>query len=291
MPQVPPLPPLEQLIGRAARIKVVDVGANPIDGTPPYASLLRTGGADVVGFEPNPEALAKLNLMKGPTETYLPHAVGDGQRQTLYICAAPGMTSLLQPDPAVLSRFHGFPAWGQVVETMSVDTVRLDDVEDIIGAQFLKLDIQGGELMAMRHAETRLRDILVIQTEVEFLPLYRDQPLFSEVEQYLRSQGFVFHRFYPTVSRVLSPLIVDNNIYAGLSQLLWADAIFVKELLRPQLLDDGQLLATAMIMHDCYGSIDLVLSFLTAFDGRHGTQLGADYLAGLQRHQATPEAA
>src|SRR5689334_943101 len=113
MAQTLSLPPLKELIGRAVRIKVVDIGANPIDGTPPYAPLLRAGDADVVGFEPNPEALAKLNAMKGPTETYLPHTVGDGRPQTLHICAAPGMTSLLQPDPAVLSRFHGFPAWGQ----------------------------------------------------------------------------------------------------------------------------------------------------------------------------------
>ena len=290
MPQAPPLPPLKELIGRTARIKVIDIGANPIDTAPPYAALLRAGDADVVGFEPNPEALAKLNETKGPNETYLPHAIGDGRRQMLHICAAPGMTSLLRPDPEVLSRFHGFPAWGRVTDAMTVDTVRLDDVAETAGAQFLKIDIQGGELMAMRHAEARLHDILVIQTEVEFLPLYRGQPLFSDVEHYLRSQDFVFHRFYPTVSRVFSPLLIDNNIYAGLSQLVWADAIFVKSSLRPHLLDDTQILATATILHDCYFSIDLVLSLLTTFDGRHGTGLGAAYLTGLQRHQATAAA-
>ena len=50
------------------RVKVVDVGANPIDGSPPYAALLRAGNADIVGFEPNPNALAKLNHLKGPNE-------------------------------------------------------------------------------------------------------------------------------------------------------------------------------------------------------------------------------
>jgi len=290
MAQTPDYLPLKELVGRTTRIKVVDIGANPIDGTPPYAPLLRTGDADVVGFEPNPEALAKLNAMKGPTETYLPHAVGDGRPHTLHICAAPGMTSLLEPDPAVLSCFHGFPAWGRVVDTQTVETVRLDDVPETAGAQLLKLDIQGGELIAMQHAEARLRDIVVIQTEVEFLPLYRDQPLFSDVEQYLRTQGFLFHRFYPVISRVFSPLLVDNNIYAGLSQLVWADAIFVKDSIRPSRLDDGQLLAAATILQDCYGSIDLVMTLLTTFDDRHQTRLGAAYLAGLQSHQATATA-
>lgn len=286
MAQTPSYPVLSELIGRSTRIKVVDIGANPIDGTPPYAPLLRAGNADVVGFEPNHDALAKLNAMKGPTEIYLPHAVGDGRPHTLHICAAPGMTSLLEPDPAVLNRFHGFQAWGRVVDTMTVETVRLDDVPETAGAQLLKIDIQGGELMAMRHGAARLRDILVVQTEVEFLPLYRDQPLFSEVEQHLRAKGLIFHRFYPMVSRVFGPLLIDNDIYAGLSQLVWADAIFVKGLLRPDLLDDSQLLATATILHDCYELIDVAMNLLTVLDERRQTRLGATYLAGLQNHRA-----
>ena len=40
---------LRTLIGADVRIKVVDVGANPIDGDPPYADLLRGGIAEVVG--------------------------------------------------------------------------------------------------------------------------------------------------------------------------------------------------------------------------------------------------
>ena len=42
------------------RVKVVDIGANPIDSEPPYAGMLRTGAVEVVGFEPNPLALAAL---------------------------------------------------------------------------------------------------------------------------------------------------------------------------------------------------------------------------------------
>ena len=52
--------PLHTLLNVACRIKVVDIGANPIDGSPPYAPLLEAGHTDVVGFEPNPAALAEL---------------------------------------------------------------------------------------------------------------------------------------------------------------------------------------------------------------------------------------
>ena len=282
MDQAPPSASLHDLIGQSRRIKVVDIGANPIDGSPPYAGLLRAGRADVVGFEPNPAALARLQSMKGPNETYLPHAVADGGRHMLRICQAPGMTSLLQPNPAVLELFHGFPDWGSVLSTEPVDTVRLDDIEATRGVELVKIDIQGAELMALRNGENRLRDALVVQTEVEFLPLYVDQPLFGDVDRYLRSLGFMFHRFYPAVSRVVRPLLVGDSIYSELNQLVWADALFIRDLTRLDLLSNDQLLASATILHDCYASIDIVLHLLAEHDRRGGTRFGDAYLAGLQ---------
>ena len=269
------------IIGSVPKIHIVDVGANAIDGSPPYTPLLH-GGATLVGFEPNPDALARLNGMKRENETYLPHAIGDGEQHTLHICAAEGMTSLLEPNPAVLNLFHGFPNWARVTQAVSVSTMRLDDVAEARGADMLKIDIQGGELMAMQHAEALLANLLVIQTEVEFLPMYKGQPLFSDIDQFLRTRGFVLHRFFPTVSRVITPMLVGNNIYAGMSQLVWADAVFVRDFTRPDSWTDHQLLVSAAILHDCYGSYDLVLHLLTEHDRRTGGGMGAVYLAGLQ---------
>lgn len=275
------LPTFKALTEAAVRVKVLDVGANPIDSATPYESLLQNGDADVVGFEPNGEALATLNEQKGPFETYLPHAVGDGKRHTLRFCTAPGMTSLFEPNLKVLSLFHGFPSWGQVIATEEVDTVRLDDVPETEGVDLLKMDIQGAELMVLQNAEARLADALVIQTEVEFLQMYVDQPLFGDVDTFLRQRGFVFHKFFPTASRTIQPMLVDNNIYAGLSQLLWADAIFVRDFTKLENFSDRQLLATGGIMHDCYQSVDLVLHLLNEYDRRTGDSLGSRYLEGL----------
>ena len=282
MSQTTGLAPLKSLIACDVRIKIVDVGANPIDGTPPYIDLLKRGIADVVGFDPNPDSLRRLNQQKSAAETYLPYAIGDGQRHTLNICKAQGMTSLLKPNPAVLNLFHGFPDWATVMATEIVDTVRLDDIPDTAGLDLLKIDIQGGELMAFKNGQARLRDALVIHTEVEFLPMYVDQPLFGDVDVFLRQHGFMFHRFFPTVSRVITPLVLDNDIYAGMSQLFWADAIFVRDLTRLDELSARQLLALATIIHDCYGSVDFVMHVLTHHDGRFGSQLAPTYLANLQ---------
>jgi FkbM family methyltransferase len=274
-----------ELAGIDLRVKVVDIGANPIDGAPPYKSMLDRGEAEVVGFEPNPDALATLNQRKGPYETYLPNAVGDGSRHVLRICRAPGMTSLLEPDPAILGLFHGFPAWGEVMAEEEIETVRLDDVPATEGIDMIKIDIQGGELMVLRNAIERLRTVSVIQTEVEFLPLYKGQPLFSEVELFLRSQGFIFHRFFPLNSRALQPIVVGGSIYNGLSQQVWGDGIFVRDFTRWEVYSDRQLLAAASIVHNCYQSYDLSLRLIQEYDRRCGTNMATCYF-----HKIAPSA-
>jgi hypothetical protein len=258
----PSRPSLQSLLGFSATIKVVDIGANPIDGEPPYAPLLASGCATIVGFEPNQEALAQLNARKGPTETYLPHAVADGRRHTLHICAAPGMTSLLEPNPAVLSLFRGFPEWGTVVGREEIDTV---------------------QLMVFENAVERLKSALVVHTEVEFLPMYKDQPLFSDVDQFLRRQDFMLHRFNPLVSRIVGQLGQDSDPYEGLSQLFWADAIFVRDFQHFDLLGVDQLLRLAEILHSCYASYDLALHALQAHDRQSGTVHGETYRGILLR--------
>jgi FkbM family methyltransferase len=275
------LSPLHSLLNISCNIKIVDIGANPIDEAPPYVPLLATGYAQVIGFEPNLTALDELNRKKGERETYLPYAIGDGRRHTLRHCQLPGMTSLLQPNPDMLALFHGFSDWARVVRTEEVDTVRLDDLPETAALDFLKIDIQGAELMVFKNAIERLSNALIIHTEVEFLPMYIGQPLFSDVDQFLRQYGFVLHRFSPLNSRIIKPLVVNNSIYAGLSQLFDADAVFVRDFIYLDPLSTEQLLRLAVILHDCYRSYDLALHLLSEHDRRTKTRFGESYLEAI----------
>ncbi len=261
-------PNLRQFLGIDCPIKVVDVGANPIDGPTPYAPLLKGGQTTVVGFEPNLEALEKLNQQKGPNEIYLPHAVADGQRHTLRHCAMPGLTSLLEPNAAIFSLFSRFSAWSEVIRREEIDTVRLDDVPETAGLDLLKIDIQGGELMVFQNGLSRLRDGLVIHTEVEFMPHYVNQPLFSDVDIFLRAQGYMLHRLEPMVTRDYAPILLGKDPYSGHSQIFWADAIYVRDVTRLDLLTPEQILRMAIIVSDCYRSVDLALLLLREYDRR-----------------------
>src|SRR4051812_38193209 len=134
---------LHQILIPGRLTAIVDVGANPIDGDPPYKAMLAAGLAEVVGFEPQADAFARLEKMRGPRERYLPYAVGDGTRANLNICELEGMTSLLVPEPRHLALFNLFPIWGQVKKQIPVDTKKLDDITEIAAMDFLKMDVQG----------------------------------------------------------------------------------------------------------------------------------------------------
>ena len=73
--------------------EIVDIGANPIDGDPPYKAMLKAGLCRVTGFEPQERALAELQAKRGPNERYLPYVIADGNTHVLQICRHSGLTS------------------------------------------------------------------------------------------------------------------------------------------------------------------------------------------------------
>lgn len=277
---------LHSLLPPTSPVRVVDVGAADIDGEAPWESCFKNGGTRVVGFEPNPAQWRHLAANPVPGVTWLPHAVGDGRDGVLHICRSPGMTSLLTPDPEVLRHLHGFPRWAEVVSTLEVPTRRLDDCPETEGVDWLKIDVQGGERGVLEGAAARLATVLCVHIEVQFVPFYKDQPLFAELDTILRGHGLWLHTFTPLVRRALKPLLVNNDIYAGINQVLWADAVYVRPFAHLDRLEDEALLKLARICHEGYKSLDLAALCLKTYDERRGTGLMAAYLSGRAQKAA-----
>jgi len=249
---------LRDLVCCSRPTSVLDIGANLVDGDPPYQRMLDDGLCTVTGFEPQQRALAELEQRKGPMERYLPHVVGDGHTHRLKITKAEGMTSLLTPDENQLRLFNGFPFWGSVVEELEVQTHRLDDL-DIDEFDLLKIDIQGAELMVFQHGRERLRNAVAVQTEVSFVPLYRDQPTFGDVDRELRSQGFVPHSMPALKKWAIAPTVFNGDFREPGNQLLEADIVYVRDIAHPEQMTSEQLAHLAMIAFHIYGSIDLAV--------------------------------
>ena len=256
--------PLSEILTPQRLTAIVDVGANPIDGDPPYKAMLAAGLCQVTGFEPQPAALQRLELNKGPRERYLPYVLADGTERTLHVCALEGMTSLLVPDPEHLALFNLFPTWGTVKQRIPVATRKLDDVGEITALDFLKMDVQGAEREVLAHGRAKLKDTVVIQAEVSFVPLYKDQPSFGDMDLALRAMGFLPHCVTGTKIWPLSPMVVGDAPNRGIRQLLETDMVYVRDFTRPQNLTAEQWKHLALVAHHCYGSYDLALKAILA---------------------------
>ena len=66
-----------------------------------------------------------------------------------------------------------------------------------------------------------------------------------------------------------------------LSQVLWGDAIYVRDFMRFDQLSPDALLKLAAILHENHGSLDLAAVALSAYDQKSGSQLHARYLQAL----------
>lgn len=275
--------PLLDLVEPTRPTHVVDVGANPIDGDPPYRGMLEAGLCRVTGFEPQPDALDTLRRRKGPYETYLPDALGDGGAHTLFVATSSGMTSLFRPDPNRLGLFNGFSEWGRIREEVPVSTRRLDDVEAVGTFDLLKIDIQGAELMVFQGARRKLAEAVAVHTEVSFVPLYEDQPVFGDVDQELRGQGFIPHAFAAIKRWPIAPVVFGGDFRVAKHQLLEADVVYVRDFGHPESMTDEQVRQLAMVAHHVYDSTDLAYYCLAQLSMRGLADRDAPnrYLAAL----------
>ncbi len=151
----------------------------------------------IIGFEPDETECKKLNAQireKDLLIKYLPTALSfEKEERTLNITKSPGCSSLLKPNRKILNQFPDVERFN-IVNKIQLDTNSLDSVLEenrIENIDFIKVDTQGTELNILQGSEQALsKDVFGIAVEVEFAQLYEEQPLFADVDRYLREKGF-----------------------------------------------------------------------------------------------------
>jgi len=263
-------------------IKILDVGAADDDPQypTPYAALVAGGHAHLIGFEPDLPSCMALNKKHGKPHQFFPLFVGAGGPARFHKTTHANTGSLFKPNMPVLDLFSNLSAPMTLVETKEVQTVRLDDIAEIDEIDFFKIDVQGSELDVFKGAEKALASALIVQTEVEFVEMYENQPLFGDVDRHLRERGFWFHTFVGMISMTMKPLQVGEIDY-GLNQRLWSDAVYVRHLLRLTGLPPVRLRKMAALAHDVYRSYDLAFHCLKIADELDGDTRAVLYLARL----------
>jgi hypothetical protein len=194
------------------------------------------------------------------------------------------MSSLLEPNMSVLDSLHLYSIFGRVTGEVALETRRLDDIAEIARLDFLKIDVQGSEMAVFRGGRTHLRNAVAVQTEVCFMPLYKGQALFGEIDRELRSLGLIPHIFHPVAKAMISPFCFPEDHYRTLNHALFRDVIYVRDFTRPDDMSVEQLKQLALVAHYCFGSYDLAAKCIRDLERRNVLAAGAlaTYASGLK---------
>lgn len=199
-------------------IFLVDVGAAG-QMQPRWAAVAEH--VHFIGFEPDQRSpVASEDASRCASFSVYPSALGPNRSQeTLYLCRTPQVSSTLVPNEEFLDRFPN-PQRFDVVDETRID-VRSVDQFRLARADFLKVDVQGGELGVLSGASALLEEALGIEVEVEFTELYRGQPLFGAVSELLAKRGLDFMDF-TNLCRW------ERARHSGDGQCVFGDALFLR---------------------------------------------------------------
>lgn len=197
---------------------IFDVGANIGQTLEAYMDIFPDG--EIHCFEPFPDSFCALQqaAARHPHAHVYPLAISDsiGDR-TFYVNTTYHATNSLLPRPTSGMRYY--PEGARLDEMINVRSDTLDAFVQrsrIARIDILKMDIQGGELSALRGASQLLdnQTIRLIMTEIMFVPHYEGGALFHEINDLLLGKGYSLFGIY-------------DLHYAENGQLRFADAIYI----------------------------------------------------------------
>ena len=228
-------------------ITVFIVGSRKIEKQDDYASRnwdIFAPNLTIYGFDADVEACDRANAdiearKVNWNEKHIPLALSNTEgKATLYVTKYPGCSSLYPPNESYMQRFNGYIDLIKLDRTVEVETTTLDSFcksEKIKEIDFIHLDVQGGELSVLEGASEILKQsLLAVYTEVEFTDIYVNQPLFGDLDVYLRNQNFTLFDLIISTGRAVrtaSPITSPNRP----GSLVWADAFYLRDLMRPNL--------------------------------------------------------
>jgi len=173
------------------RLSLLDIGAR--GGVQWPWDQLRRELLTVVLVEPDPIEAERLRKGLPPNEgAILPFALWRDERNlTLNLNRSPGTSSVYLPNRRFLDQFPEAERF-DVFEKLEMSAKTIDGLASagqLTHVDFAKIDVQGAELAILEGGRNYLAANLVgLELEVEFAELYVGQPLFSDVETFVRER-------------------------------------------------------------------------------------------------------
>lgn len=218
-----------------SHISFIDIGALGFTYEPleKFSDLYSYYGFDPA-FDKNfqKDKLYNKNKKKWAQYTIYPFALDKkNSKKILKIYNADTNNSFLTSNPVIVNRYNMSNKWS-VKEKISIKTTSLDSIQRKFKIKnfcdILKIDTQGTELEILKGSKKVLKNCNFLISEISFLNLYKNQCLFSDVEAFLRSQGFSFYAFTDIFYR--SKKYFDKTKFFGRERMIFGDAIFIKDI-------------------------------------------------------------
>jgi FkbM family methyltransferase len=240
------------------------------------------------GFEPNEEEFKKLSPSEDCVWINAGLAGASGKRE-LCLTRAWQNSSLLRPNQALLKTLE----WGDAHDVVSapvVDCITLDEAleKQSILPDFIKIDTQGTELEILTAGAKSLKSTVCVELEVEFVELYSGQPLFAEVDQFMRQNGFYLCDLSNTVH-----VKQRGRVACGgpKGRIISADALYYRE---HDLLVDAEAdlstrhhrITAQLIGYLAYGLVDLAVSLADHQGVKSSGYKMPDFLRSVHQQEA-----
>lgn len=177
------------------------------------SSYLDHGYENVFLIEANPNLISPLKqrFVANTKIKIFEGAISDQDEQTELMIHTSRSGSVEAASLLSLKDFKKIVPTLHTPQTVSVSSYRLDSLVerkllDPTLYNFLILDIQGAELLALKGAKEILKTMDAVQVEVGVIEMYEKQALEDEITSHLTSLGFekihsVYHELYDATSR------------------------------------------------------------------------------------------
>jgi FkbM family methyltransferase len=186
----------------------------------------------VVGFEPDERALECLSGDHDcMSEVYLGKALfREKGEQNFYMTRKQQVSSIYKPNRQILD-YYSNPERFDIMKKVSLSCDTMDNQlaqNGISNVDFIKLDTQGSELDILQGAEVTLDQsgVFGVEVEVEFQELYENQPLFPEVDTFMRKKGFQLFDIRPCYWTRFG----ERSFPGNKGQVVFCDAIYFKSI-------------------------------------------------------------
>ena len=183
----------------------------------------------IIGFEPDQREFHNLKKNENSNTRYLNTGLFN-KKATLdyYLTEKQQTSSMLKPNRSFLEKFPEVERFN-VVKKVTIEADTLDNqlkTHDINDADFFKIDTQGSELFILQGSqETVHNHVFGLEIEVEFVEMYQDQPLFSDVDQFAREQGFQIF----DIQKAYWKRYGGENYYKKKGQLIFGNVLYLRK--------------------------------------------------------------